>query len=232
MEDLLELRKNIDVIDNEIVELYERRMKISEQVAEYKIATGKKVFDKSREDSKLETLSQKASGEFTRHGILELFEQIMAMSRKKQYQLLTEHGICEKEDFESVDDIDFTNARVVFQGVEGAYSQLAMKEYFGDKCDSYNVETWKDAMEDIKNNKADFAVLPIENSSAGIVSENYDLLVEYDNYIVGEQIIKIDHSLLGVPGAGLSDIKTVYSHPQALMQCSEYLENNRQWNNL
>lgn len=232
MEDLLELRKNIDIIDNEIVELYERRMKISEQVAEYKIATGKKVFDKSREDSKLETLSQKASGEFTRHGILELFEQIMAMSRKKQYQLLTEHGICEKEDFESVDDIDFTNARVVFQGVEGAYSQLAMKEYFGDKCDSYNVETWKDAMEDIKNNKADFAVLPIENSSAGIVSENYDLLVEYDNYIVGEQIIKIDHSLLGVPGAGLSDIKTVYSHPQALMQCSEYLENNRQWNKI
>ena len=120
MEDLLELRKNIDIIDNEIVELYERRMKISEQVAKYKIATGKKVFDKSREDSKLETLSQKASGEFTRHGILELFEQIMAMSRKKQYQLLTEHGICEKEDFESVDDIDFTNARVVFQGVEGA----------------------------------------------------------------------------------------------------------------
>lgn len=97
MEDLLELRKNIDIIDNEIVELYERRMKISEQVAEYKIATGKKVFDKSREDSKLETLSQKASGEFTRHGILELFEQIMAMSRKKQYQLLTEHGICEKK---------------------------------------------------------------------------------------------------------------------------------------
>ena len=87
-------------------------------------------------------------------------------------------------------------------------------------------------MEDIKNNKADFAVLPIENSSAGIVSENYDLLVEYDNYIVGEQIIKIDHSLLGVPGAGLSDIKTVYSHPQALMQCSEYLENNRQWNKI
>lgn len=226
MEDLLKLRESIDEIDSQIVDLYEKRMKISEQVAEFKIATGKKVFDKEREESKLNNLSQKASGEFTAHGIRELFEQIMAMSRKKQYQLLTAHGIVEKEDFEVVDDIDFSNCKIVFQGVEGAYSQLAMHEYFGENCNGYNVDTWKDAMEEIKNGNADYAVLPIENSLAGIVSENYDLLVEYDNYIVAEQIIKIDHTLLGLEDATLDDIKCVFSHPQALMQCSEFLNSN------
>lgn len=223
MKDLLELRDEIDVIDNKIVELYEKRMEIAAGVAEYKISTGKKVFDKEREESKLNTLSAKASSDFNKHGVRELFEQIMAMSRKKQYQLLTEHGILEEEEFEMVDSLDYSKARIVFQGVEGAYSQQAMMEYFGDDCDGYNVDTWKDAMEAIKNGEADFAVLPIENSSAGIVSENYDLLVEYDNYIVGEQIIKIDHALLGIPGAKKEDIQFVYSHPQALMQCDEYL---------
>ena len=221
MEDLMKLRESIDEIDSEIVRLYKQRMDISKHVAEYKITTGKKVFDKTREDEKLEKLSSLADDEFLKHGIVELFEQIMSTSRKKQYQLMTEHGIVEKENFTEVDSLDFSNARIVFQGVEGAYSQLAMKTYFGENCNGYNVDSWKDAMEDIKCGKADYAVLPIENSSAGIVSENYDLLVEYDNYIVGEQIIRIDHSLMGLPGAKISDIRTVYSHPQALMHITQ-----------
>lgn len=229
MKDLLELRDEIDQIDRQIVSLYEDRMKISEQVAEYKISTGKKVFDKERESEKLSTLTAMADSTFTKHGIRELFEQIMAMSRKKQYQLLTKHGIVEKPDFVEVEKLDYADAKIVFQGVEGAYSQVALKEYFGEHTNSYHVETWRDAMEAIKNGEADYAVLPIENSSAGIVSENYDLLVEYDNCIVGEQIIKIDHALLGTKGASLADIDTVYSHPQALMQCSKYLEEHRDW---
>ena len=207
-------------------------MHISTEVAEYKIQTGKKVFDKEREDSKLNTLESKASTSFTKRGIRELFEHIMSMSRKKQYQLLADNGLTSDENFEQVEKLDFTNAKIVFQGVEGAYSQQATKEYFGENCDCYNVETWKDAMEAIKNNEADYAVLPIENSSAGIVSENYDLLVEYNNYIVAEQIIKIDHCLLALKGAELEDIKTVYSHPQALMQCSKYLDSHREWDRL
>lgn len=232
MEDLLKLRDEIDKIDNQIVELYEQRMKIAEGVARFKIATGKKVFDKEREISKLNTLGAKASSDFTRVGIVELFEQIMAVSRKKQYQLLNENGIVEPPAFEAVDDFMRPNAKIVFQGVEGAYSQQAMTEYFGEQCDSFHVDTWKDAMEAIKNGEADFAVLPIENSSAGIISENYDLLVEYDNYIVGEQVIHIRHSLLGLPEAELSDINCVYSHPQALMQCSDYLNQHPQWNTI
>lgn len=224
MKDLMVCRRELDELDAEIVRLYEKRMQIAEEVAEYKISTGKPVFDREREVSKLEALTSMASSQFTSHGIRELFEQIMSMSRKKQYQLLTERGIGEHSEFEKREVLDFSNSRIVFQGVDGAYSQQAMQEYFGSDCDSYHVDTWKDAMEAIRRGDADYAVLPIENSSAGIVSENYDLLVEYDNYIIGEQVIKIEHALLGLPGAGLCDVEHVFSHPQALMQCSEYLE--------
>jgi chorismate mutase/prephenate dehydratase len=119
---------------------------------------------------------------------------------------------------------------VVFQGVEGAYSQKATLAFFGSEVETSAVETWRDAMEAIAEGKADYAVLPIENSTAGIVAQNYDLLLEYDVSIVGEQVIRIQHALLANQGAELSDIKTVYSHPQALMQCSCYLEQTHsQW---
>lgn len=229
MKDLLELRDEIDIIDKQIVELYQERMKIATQVAEYKIETGKKVFDKEREESKLQKLTSYGETEFNKNGIRELFEQIMAVSRKRQYQLLTAHGIYDKPDFTEVDELDYKKARIVFQGAEGAYTQLALKEYFGENANSYHVETWRDAMEAIANGEADYAVLPIENSSAGIVSENYDLMVEYDHCIVGEQIIKINHALLGLPEAELSDITDVYTHPQSIMQCSKYLDIHREW---
>lgn len=229
MRDLLEIREEIDQIDDQIVQLYEERMNLTSEVAEYKIGTGKQVFDKEREDTKLRTLSAKASCEFTKNGVRELFEQIMAMSRKKQYQLLTQHGIANETGFVPVDKLDCRNARIVFQGLEGAYSQQAMEMFFGENCDNFHVATWKDAMEAIRDGRADYAVLPIENSSAGIVSENYDLLVEYDNYIVGEQIVRIDHALLGVPGAKESDITSVFSHKQSLMQCSDFLEQHAEW---
>lgn len=229
MKDLKVLRDEIDRIDREIVKMYQERMEIAAGVAEYKIETGKQVFDKEREISKLDTLTALGSNPFNKYGIRELFEQIMSMSRKRQYQLLTEHGICEKTDFEEVDGLTHKNARIVFQGTEGAYTQLALNEYFGEHTDSYHVETWRDAMDAIKNGDADYAVLPIENSSAGIVPENYDLLVEYHHCIVGEQIIRIDHALLGLPEADITDITDVYSHPQALMQCARYLEARRCW---
>ena len=229
MTDLLKLRDEIDKIDNQIVDLFEKRMEIVESVANYKISTGKPVLDRTREKSKLDNLSCKATTDFTRTGIVELFEHIMAISRKKQYHLLNRHGMVEAPDFETVTSLGAKDVRVVFQGVEGAYSQQAMNRYFGFNCQSYNVETWKDAMEAIANGDADYAVLPLENSSAGIVSENYDLLMEYNNYIVGEQIIRINHVLLGLPEATEEDIKKVYSHPQALMQCNEYLHEHGDW---
>lgn len=152
--------------------------------------------------------------------------------RRKLEEEAAEQKVFEKDslfDFTRVDDFDFQDAAVVFQGEEGAYSQQALQEFCGKSVKSFHVDSWRDAMEAIANGRADYAVLPIENSSAGIVSENFDLLVEYDNYIVGEQIIRTNHCLLGIKGASLSDITDVYSHPQALMQCSKYLEAHPGW---
>lgn len=221
--DLSELRVQIDAIDKDIVELYERRMDICRRVAEYKIENGKKVFDKVREEEKIARVKSLTHNAFNSVGIQELFEQIMSMSRKLQYQLLAEKGVLGKLPFIAVDKLDQEGARVVFQGAEGAYSQAAMRQYFGDKISSIHVDTFRDAMAAIEEGSADFAVLPIENSTAGIVSEIYDLLVEYENYIVGEQIIKIEHCLLGLPGTKLEEIHTVYSHPQSLMQSARFL---------
>lgn len=221
--DLAGLREQIDAIDSQIVGLYEKRMDISRQVAEYKIETGKKVFDKIREEEKLRSVKALTHNEFNSHGIEELFEQIMSMSRKLQYRLLAENGSVGKLPFIGVDKLEMENVRVVFQGAEGAYSQAAMMQYFGEQINSFHVETFRDAMMAIEEGSADFAVLPIENSTAGIVSEIYDLLVEFENYIVGEQIIKVEHCLMAVPGTELSDIKTVYSHPQSLMQSARFL---------
>lgn len=229
MADLTELRSGIDEIDSRIVELYEKRMDISRQVAEYKIGTGKKVFDKQREEEKLKNVKALTHNAFNSYGIEELFEQIMSMSRKLQYQLLSESGSLGRLPFIKVGELDVPKARVVFQGADGAYSQAAMAEYFGEKVNSFHVDTFRDAMGAIEEGSADYAVLPIENSSAGVVNEIYDLLVEFENYIVGEQIIKIEHCLLGVPGSAMEEIKTVYSHPQSLMQCTKYLNAQSSW---
>ncbi len=223
MTDLLSLRDSIDKIDAQIVELYEKRMEICGQVAEYKIETGKKVFDRTREQEKLAKVKSLTHNEFNSHGIEELFEQIMSMSRKLQYQMLTARGSLGKLPFIGVDELETGTARVVFQGAAGAYSQAAMMRFFGDQVNGFHVDTFRDAMSAIDEGSADFAVLPIENSTAGIVSEIYDLLMEYENYIVGEQIIPIEHCLLGLPGTKIEEIRTVYSHPQSLMQSARYL---------
>ena len=226
--DLSTLRNEIDRIDSQLVQLYEQRMEICSQVAEYKIENGKKVFDKTREEEKLARVRSLTHNDFNSQGVTELFEQIMAMSRKLQYQMLESHGRTGRLPFIPVENLDTKKARVVFQGAEGAYSQAAMMRFFGERIDSIHVDSFRDAMSAIEEGSAEFAVLPIENSTAGIVSEIYDLLVEFENYIVGEQIIKIEHCLMALPGTKLSDIKTVYSHPQSLMQSARYL-NTHPW---
>ncbi|MBO6130032.1 MAG: prephenate dehydratase [Pseudobutyrivibrio sp.] len=226
MRDLTELRDEIDVIDKDILNLFTKRMDLACQVADYKIATGKKVYDKAREDEKLEKLSSYVDDEFNQVAVKELYTQIMSISRKKQFAILRDKGSSFNTGFTPIDEFDFSNAVVCFQGVQGAYSQLAMIEFFNDEMkDSFHVDLWRDAMEAIKKGKADYAVLPIENSLAGSIEENFDLLSEYNVAIIGEQILKVDHALLGVKGAKIEDIKTVYSHPKAIAQCENYIRN-------
>ena len=146
MTDLQECRRQIDEIDSEILRLFEKRMKVSEDVANYKIRTGKPVFDAVREREKLKSLGEQAHGEFNALGIQEVFQQIMAISRKRQYQLLTSNGKEENRDYEMVDTLPLRNVTVVFQGVEGAYSYAAMRAYFPEEIKSYHAETFRNAM--------------------------------------------------------------------------------------
>lgn len=230
MPDLQELRKQIDEIDDAMVSLFEKRMSIAEQIANYKIETGKPVFDEAREQEKLQSLGEKTHTSFNCCGIQQLYQQIMSISRKRQYQLLQAYDPKDLAGFTPVTKLEKKDARVIYQGVEGAYSHAASIAFFGNEGNCRHVDTWKDAMEAIKNGSADYAVLPIENSTAGIVQDNYDLLTQYDHVIVGEQLVPCQHVLMGLPGTDLCEIQHVYSHPQALMQCRDFLNAHPDWN--
>ena len=228
--DLAESRKEIDNIDAEIVKLFEQRMKVAANVADYKLATGKAVFDKQREDDNIKNLKGMANGEFNSKCIAELFTQIMAMSRKFQYQRLEERETDSKlEPYELTDGINKEGVKVVYQGVPGAYSHEAMINYFGRDVDNFNVGTFREAMDAVRKGRADYAVIPIDNSSAGMVNDTYDLLQEFNNYIVAETYVQIRHCLLACPGTELEGIKTVFSHPQGLAQCGQYLDKHPEW---
>ena len=229
MASLEELRERLDEIDGQLVELYEKRMKVCEEVGEYKVKAGRKVFDRQREKEKLADVASRVTGDFNKKGIQELYQQLMSMSRKLQYQQLVEAGALGRLPFIRIDNLDKKNARVVFQGTEGAYGQAAMQQFFGEDVNSFHVRTFRDAMEAIEEGAADYAVLPIENSTAGPVIEMYDLLDEFENYIVAETILPIVHTLSGLPGTKLSDIQRVYSKTEALMQTSRFLDDHSDW---
>lgn len=226
---LQEYREQLDEIDAQMVRLIEKRMEISKLVAKDKIKSGKRVLDKKREQEKLTTLANMAGTDFNRRAVHELYEQIMAISRKCQYRIMDDAGELHGLPFLPVDSLVDAHTRVVYQGAPGAYSEAAMKTFFGDSIDNFHVDTFRDAMSAIEEGAADYAILPIENSTAGIVSQNYDLLFEFENYIVGEQILPIRHCLMGVPGTTAETIRTVYSHPQSLMQSEHYLDQHPEW---
>lgn len=226
MKDLNKSRKEIDNIDQEMVRLFEKRMKIVEDVAEYKIRTGKPVLDISREKDKITTLTSLTDEPFNKQGVKEMFKQIMASSRKLQYSKI---ALEEKElTFIEVNELrSRPDTKVVYFGEKGSYTQQAMKECFGDNIISFPESTFKNIMEVIKDGGANYGVLPIENTSTGGIGDIYDLLVQFDNYIVKDHVIKIDHALLGLPEAQLSDISKVYSHDQGLQQSSMFLDDHK-----
>lgn len=222
MVDLSISRQQIDEIDSEIVELFEKRMEVANEVAKYKMETGKPVFDKEREDQKLEKLASLSHGKFNERAVRELFSQIMSISRKYQYGVLPHTD--DVTDFREIEEI-FTekNATVYYFGVPGTHTQQAMEDVFGTEVNGVSCQSFQGVMEAVEKGEADFGVLPIENSSTGGISANYDLLLNYSNSIVGQYVMKIDQCLLALPGTSLSDIKTVFSHPQGLLQSREFM---------
>lgn len=225
--DLQKCRDQLDEIDGELVRLFEERMKVCKNVAEYKITAGKPVYDGEREKQKLAAVAELAHGDYNQTAVQELFTQLMTISRRYQYGMLAEHGQQSETGYEQVECLPMDGVRVVYQGVEGAYSHAAALQYFGEDAELYHVLTFEEAMQEVQEGRADYGVLPIENSTAGAVIDNYDLQIKYDNHIVAETFVKVQHALLGCPDAAVSDIKTVFSHPQALMQCSQYLNRKR-----
>ena len=112
---------------------------------------------------------------------------------------------------------------IAFQGELGAYSELAIYEYFGRSVKAVPVPTFADIFDAVSSKKAVHGIIPIENSLAGSIHKNYDLLLEHDLLITGEIKLRIMHNLIVNPGTKLSDVKRVYSHPQALSQCKDFL---------
>jgi len=117
--------------------------------------------------------------------------------------------------------------RVAFQGELGAYSEMAVYSFFGQSAEVKPCKIFDDVFESVKTEDADYGVVPIENSIEGSVNRTYDLFLEYDLKVCGEIIIRISHCLIAHKGTKLDQIKTVYSHPQALAQCRKFLEQNK-----
>jgi len=114
-------------------------------------------------------------------------------------------------------------SRVAFQGVAGAYSEQATRQFFGPEVESVPCRTLADVFFATENEQADYGMLPVENAIAGSVTQSYELLMEHDLRIHAEVILRVRHMLLALPGTRIADLKRVRSHPQALAQCRRYL---------
>lgn len=217
--DLAVSRERIDAIDGRIVELFEERMRVAADVAAYKRAKGLAVLDREREARKIESVQQAASDEFKQY-MAPLFGFIMEMSRAYQ------HGLLEDDPASPAEPARIgalpAAPRVACQGVAGAYSHAAARALFpeGDVafCDS-----WARACDEVCRGTADYAVLPLENSTAGTVNRVYDLLVQRGLFIVSSLSLRIEHALLAKEGCRIDEIREVFSHEQALRQCDGFI---------
>lgn len=229
--DLLDIRQKIDDIDEKIVELYKKRIDVLKDVAEYKKANAKPVLDIAREEEKISNLKSKVEGEFYKKAVEELYGQIMSTSRLYQYSIIDSEVKSSSFGFKMLDKLPDTdaNTKVVYQGIEGAYSNIVAKKYFAGKAKLYNVRSFEEAITEVLEERADYALLPIVNSCAGPVWEVYDLLRELSVYIVADYEYNIEHALMAIEESSLSDIKSVCSHIQALSQCKEYLAEHKDW---
>lgn len=221
MPDLNDYRAEIDAIDTEITRLFEQRMDVVRKVTEYKRAHDMPVMQASREAVVLDNAVKRLKNPAYAEGVRTLFEALMSISRASQHEAL-----------QSVSPLAYTsvppieNPRLGYPGTEGSFSEQALVDYF-DHPDPARVtafDKFEDVARAVASGQIDYGILPFENSSAGPVSETYDLLIRHNLVIIGEQVVKVQQHLLGVPGTTLSDIREVHSHPQGIAQCHEYLK--------
>ena len=232
MEDLQTLRQDIDAIDRQMVELFRRRMDVTHRVGEYKRAQGIPVLDQERERQVLQNKGELA-GEELRPAVITLYQTIMALSRRQQRDLMGQGpgnpGVLRWQEAQANSRQPVAAPRVVYQGVPGAYSEQAALNFFGPGTGTDGLEQFEDCFLALREGRADYAVLPIENSSTGAIRQIYDLLTQYECYIVGETTVRVEHCLMAPKGATLDTITHVYSHEQGLFQCERYLNAHPDW---
>lgn len=231
MKDLKQLRQEIDVIDRQLVDLFKQRMEVARGVAEYKIASGIPVLDPERERQVLEAKAAMVTEPEMKADVNKLFETIMSMSRAHQRAVMKEKEPDPPGFFRQYREVfpAVENPRVVYQGMPGAYSEEAAVNFFGPDVNSIGLNRFEDAFEALKRGEADYAVLPIENSTTGAIRQVYDLLTEHQFYMVGETTVKVEHCLMALPGVAIDEITHVYSHEQGLFQSDRFLDRHPDW---
>jgi len=219
------LREKIDEIDAELLRLLQARMDVVADIALVKREEGLPVLDRKREREKLAGLSEQVRPEFSQY-LHSLYELIFEQSRAYQRGLLTSHTALYEEisvAMKNTPPLFPQGASVACQGVEGAYSQLATERLFKRPSVQY-FKSFESVFSAIESGFCSYGVLPLENSTAGSVTKIYDLMMEHDFKIVRSVRLKVDHSLLVLPGVAREEIREIISHEQALTQCASFIE--------
>ncbi len=216
--DLQELRNEIDTIDEKLLKLFLERMALCRSVADYKKEHGMPVFQGGREQQVIDRIKAMTGDKELENGTAALFANIMDISKILQNRKLRTG---EPPHSFTVPNLEGAQ-NIGCQGMPGANSEAAARLIFGNRDFTF-YPTFEDVFRAVQSGELDYGVLPVCNSTAGSVNGTYDLLVKYSVYTVREVSVEINHCLAAKPGTRLSDIKTVYSHPQAIAQCYEFL---------
>ena len=222
--ELKDLRNEIDRIDDELVKLFVQRMEVSAQIADYKKEKSLPIFVPAREREKLADVAEKAGPDLANYTQV-LYSMLFELSRSHQKKLTGEISPLYRQithAIESTPKLFPQSPMVACQGVEGAYSQIACEKIFKNPFMMY-FKNLEGVFSAIDQGLCQYGILPLENSTAGSVKKVYDLLIKHNFSIVRTFRLQVDHNLLAKPGTKLSDIKEIYSHENALNQCSDFL---------
>ncbi len=219
MKDLESIRKDIDSIDRQLIDLFKMRMDCAKAVGEYKKKNNLPVLNQDRENQVLDKV-ENLGGEYGTFSRL-LYSNIMELSRALQHTIMGSGEKLRNEITRAKSKTDTTNIRVAYQGIKGANAHEAVLRLF-PKGIPDNYASWEDVFDAVDKGAAACGVLPVENSSAGSVSGVYDLILKHRFYIVGALDLPIDYCLAAIKQTDISEIEQVRSHPQALSQCANY----------
>ena len=223
--ELSEIRKEIDAVDEEMTKLFVRRMACADQVAAAKRGTGKPVLDPGREREILAKVAERVGPALESEGKL-LFSTLLSVSRGRQRAQLADDGMFAKTVAEAISAtpaIFPSKANVACPGAEGGYSQQAAVAFVKFPSLFY-FRDFESVFTAVEEGMCEYGVLPIENSTAGSVTQVYDLMAKHDFKIAKALKLRIRHVLLAPKGVKLADVKEIASHPQAIAQCAEFLK--------